>query len=146
MLSSCLAADSVCCEAASDCSISSSLFKKKAVGPWLDAPLWPTEGSATLDLWDRGLAGGRASPPGSGRMLSEVESRKARDRTCARRGSTFWGGGGVERVAELKGGDTPRADQQPRLVPAPFNGESAHGTNETNRRNNFGHPDAVQAE
>jgi len=58
---------------ASDCSISSSLLMKKAVGTWLDA----TAAWSTLDLRDRGLtAGGRASPPGNGRMLAAVAFSK----------------------------------------------------------------------
>lgn len=59
---------SVLCEAAEDCSKSPSRFMKKAVGTLLDG----RAGRSMLDFRDRGLTGGgRASPPGSGRMLEE---------------------------------------------------------------------------
>lgn len=69
VLSRALPIVSVLCEAAEDCSRSSSRFMKKAVGTLLVG----RAGRSMLDLRDRGLAGGgRASPPGSGRMLGEA--------------------------------------------------------------------------
>jgi hypothetical protein len=77
VLSRCFAAASVPWGEAMECSKSSTRFMTNVMGgPWLDG----AAGSSTLALRDRGLiAGGRASPPGIGRILKgPVEHRSCR--------------------------------------------------------------------